>query len=69
MVFVPVDVVKERLQIQQAPLHGAAPRLSPGFDGGRMAGPAPYTGSADAFRTILRAEGLRGIYKVRAEVA
>lgn len=45
-VFVPVDVVKERLQIQsnqQSTTH--------------------YKGSLDAFRMILRREGLRGIYK------
>ncbi|CAN0499423.1 unnamed protein product, partial [Scytosiphon promiscuus] len=40
VLFVPVDVVKERLQ-----------------------GPAPYRGSADTLRTILKVEGVRGIYK------
>jgi len=45
-VFIPVDVIKERLQVQ-----GASSSLH------------RYNGSLDAFRTILREEGLRGLYK------
>lgn len=49
-VFVPVDVVKERLQVQSNQLHYAHSSTS-------------YKGSLDAFKTILRLEGLRGLYK------
>eukprot|EP00668_Euglena_longa_P045730 GGOE01061410.1.p1 GENE.GGOE01061410.1~~GGOE01061410.1.p1 ORF type:complete len:307 (+),score=68.75 GGOE01061410.1:83-1003(+) len=46
VVWVPIDVVKERLQIQHS-YHGAN----------------HYAGSWDALRTVMRYEGLRGIYK------
>ena len=50
MVFVPVDVVKERMQIQVL---------------GETVSDLPvYRSSLDAIRTILRTEGLLGIYKV-----
>ena len=43
--FVPIDVIKERLQVQEnLKLYN-------------------YNGTLDAFRTILRSEGVRGIYK------
>eukprot|EP01039_Chlorochromonas_danica_P004665 gene4665-5111_t len=45
--FIPVDVVKERLQVQA----------------NRQAVTYRYRGSADALRTILQREGLRGLYK------
>ena len=48
MIFVPVDVIKERLQIQRK---GAADSA------------LHYKGSADALRTIMRTEGLKGVYK------
>lgn len=56
VVFVPVDVVKERLQVQiQTPL---------GNPGAGKAGGLPiYNGSLDALMQICRHEGLRGIYK------
>eukprot|EP01032_Pedospumella_encystans_P010434 gene10434-12194_t len=44
-IFVPVDVVKERLQVQSNRTDSA------------------YKGSIDAFRTIIKQEGLRGLYK------
>eukprot|EP00760_Papus_ankaliazontas_P015225 PhM_4_TR16419/c0_g1_i1/m.92608 len=44
VVWVPIDVLKERLQVQTPSLKG-------------------YEGSFDAFRTILHAEGVRGIYR------
>ena len=46
-VFVPVDVIKERLQVQSN-THSSTTH---------------YKGSLDALRTIVRSEGLRGIYK------
>ena len=46
ILFVPIDVVKERLQVQ-----------------GTMQNAAQYSGSLDACRTIVRREGLAGIYK------
>ena len=46
ILFVPIDVVKERLQVQST-----------------MVNAAQYSGSLDACRTILRKEGLAGIYK------
>lgn len=44
-IFVPVDVVKERLQVQSNRLEST------------------YKGSIDAFRTIVKQEGARGLYK------
>jgi hypothetical protein len=44
-IFLPVDVIKERLQVQSN-----RPET-------------PYRGSLDALRTILKQEGVRGIYK------
>lgn len=49
VIYVPVDVVKERLQVQQTPV-------------GETKG-HHHRGSLDAFRTIVRTEGLAGIYK------
>lgn len=44
-IFLPVDVIKERLQVQD---------LKRSYK---------YKGSADAFATIMREEGVRGLYK------
>lgn len=44
-IFLPVDVVKERLQVQD------------------LQRDYKYHGSLDAFRTIWREEGFRGLYK------
>jgi hypothetical protein len=44
--FIPVDVVKERLQVQSTRNMGYS-----------------YSGSFNAFRTILKEEGARGLYK------
>lgn len=62
VVFVPVDVVKERLQVQRSAGTKAYSLSLNGGDGERV---VPYRGSADTLKTILRTEGLRGIYKVR----
>jgi len=45
VIYVPVDVVKERMQVQHGKLG------------------SNYKGSGDALKTILRTEGLSGIYK------
>lgn len=68
--FVPVDVVKERLQVQRTSGVAVSSALNGGVGGGggggvREAPVRPYRGSADTLKTILRIEGLRGIYKVR----
>lgn len=53
VLWVPIDVVKERLQTQQ-----------PARAGGALhAADAPYRGSVHALRTILASEGVRGLYK------
>ncbi|CAN0434764.1 unnamed protein product, partial [Scytosiphon promiscuus] len=76
VVYVPVDVVKERLQVQRSPSRNSAATGSPSAPN-RAAGAASgvargvgegamlplYRGSADTLKTILRTEGLRGIYK------
>lgn len=68
MVYVPVDVVKERLQIQRTGGDSVASSGPGGGTGGRnnRVPPAPpaYKGSIDALRTIARTEGFRGVYKV-----
>ena len=59
VVFVPVDVVKERLQVQiQIPL-GAESHTPKNPIGGLPM----YKGSLDALIQICRQEGLKGIYK------
>ena len=52
--FVPVDVVKERLQVQVSASSSSA---------GYKAAPPVYKGSLDALMQICRQEGLTGIYK------
>lgn len=71
VVFVPVDVVKERLQVQRPSGIATSTALNKGGTGGSGGiGPItkvpmlPYRGSADTLKQILRTEGLRGIYKV-----
>jgi len=56
VLFVPVDVVKERLQVQ-----AAIPKGTPSSNPKSM--PIAYKGSLDALQTILRTEGLGGIYR------
>lgn len=51
IIYVPVDVVKERLQIQQQRNNGPSNAN------------VQYNGSFDALRQITKTEGIRGIYK------
>ena len=50
IVYVPVDVIKERLQVQQQQQRGTSAASA-------------YHGSYDAMRKIMKNEGLGGIYK------
>lgn len=67
VIWVPFDVVKERLQVQSllkqpstTPASSVAgPTPSVGSSGGGLM----YRGSWDALRTIARTEGLRGLYR------
>lgn len=55
LVYVPVDVIKERLQVQR--------RLRTGQE---ISGSLPmYRGTWHALATIMETEGLRGVYRVR----
>lgn len=55
LVYVPVDVIKERLQVQRRLLSGK-----------EISGALPmYSGTWHAMRTIMATEGLRGVYRVR----
>jgi hypothetical protein len=53
-VFVPVDVVKERMQIQRY--------VPPGSGDASLSG-LQYRGSWDAFSKTVKLEGLGGIYR------
>ena len=53
IVYVPVDVIKERLQVQQQQQRGK----------GAASSQQQYHGSYDAMRKIMKNEGLGGIYK------
>ena len=53
IIYVPVDVVKERMQVQQQQKHKQVKNASDTY----------YRGSLDALQKILKTEGLRGIYK------
>lgn len=59
VVFVPVDVVKERLQVQVSASTSNAGRT---LESSKLAPPV-YKGSLDALIQICRQEGLTGIYK------
>jgi hypothetical protein len=54
LVWLPIDVIKERLQVQS---------LIPDAPAGPAGAPLKYAGTLDAARSILRYEGLRGLYK------
>ena len=60
-VFVPVDVIKERLQVYQPPL--TATSNSAASTTSSSSASVTYTGSIDALKKILRHEGFRGLYK------
>ena len=53
IVYVPVDVIKERLQVQQKQQENAGAAVTQ----------QQYRGSYDALRKIMKNEGLKGIYK------
>ena len=53
IVYVPVDVIKERLQVQQMQQQNAGAAVTQ----------QQYRGSYDALRKIMKNEGLKGIYK------
>ena len=55
IVFTPVDVVKERLQVQSEQQSPSRSSQSPSR--------SKYRDSLDALRTIVREEGWKGIYK------
>ena len=55
LLWVPIDVVKERLQVQG----------SPGARASASTGASQYLGPLHAGRAILHQEGVRGLYKVR----
>lgn len=55
LLWVPIDVIKERMQIQRAQPHGAP--------GGAAASGVYYRNTADAVRQIMAREGVRGIYR------
>ena len=58
VLWVPIDVVKERMQIQTKAGH-AVPNPTGHY----------YKSTTHAFQIILRNEGIRGIYKVRCPPA
>mmetsp|Transcript_6333 Transcript_6333/g.9204 ORF Transcript_6333/g.9204 Transcript_6333/m.9204 type:complete len:340 (+) Transcript_6333:83-1102(+) len=60
IIYVPVDVVKERLQV-----HSLSIRAKDGSNSPKQSAPSPvaYRGSWDALKTIVRTEGIAGIYK------
>lgn len=72
LLFVPVDVVKERLQVQRSDSTSSSRSSSSGSSGSAGTSPASsrlssapptYSGSLDALRVIARTEGLLGLYK------
>lgn len=69
--FVPVDVIKERMQIQrptsvlQQSVANTSPNaLTSALNGGDISSmPTPYKSGMHAVRTILKEEGVAGIYR------
>jgi len=62
LLWVPMDVVKERLQIQKTlPVGAAADTAAVAAEGGH--GATRFTGSWNAATTIFRTEGVRGLYR------
>ena len=57
IIYVPVDVIKERLQVQMGKNNNHAKSI------GHSREHYQYNGSLDALKNILRTEGLTGIYK------
>ncbi len=66
MLWVPQDVIKERLQVQRDVLKAAAPQNAAvaAAEAASLPSHGPnFTGSFDAFRGILKEEGVRGLYR------
>ena len=60
LIYVPVDVIKERMQVQ----HSVTTRTTSLFDvGEKGASPAYHRNAFDALKQISRSEGLSGIYR------
>lgn len=57
IIYVPVDVVKERMQVQ------SRESLIPNNDSLRKPQSYHYNGSLDALKQIIRTEGMQGIYR------
>jgi hypothetical protein len=62
ILWVPMDVVKERMQIQKSAAK-AAPSGAANSVGAAGVHNTAYTGSLNAAQTILRTEGIRGLYR------
>eukprot|EP00946_MAST-07B_sp_MAST-7B-sp1_P004427 g4427.t1 len=58
VLWVPIDVTKERLQVQER-----AGSVANNGGGAKALGSTNYRGSMDAITKIIRAEGLSGIYR------
>ena len=63
LLWVPMDVVKERLQIQRSPLPANASAEAIAAAAASTHGNTRFTGSLNAATTILRDEGIRGWYR------
>lgn len=63
LLWVPMDVVKERLQIQRNPILSGATSSTLSAPQSSAHGATQFRGSMHAATTILRDEGIRGLYR------
>lgn len=63
LLWVPMDVVKERMQIQRTVPSTAAAAAASAAEPASSHGNTRFTGSLNAAATILRTEGIRGWYR------